>query len=185
MTALTFSLMAGIFHPYYTVALAPAIGALVGIGAWVLWQHRASLVASGVLGFTIAMTTALAFELLARDASWHPWLKYVVATVGFAAALMVVGVRHLPRRIATAVAVVAAARRPGRARGVLALDRGNAPLRLDPECRAVGGRLGRLRRYAADRRPAERHEPERHRHRPAPAGPAPAACSTAARRAPP
>ncbi|HEY2877116.1 glycosyltransferase family 39 protein [Nocardioides sp.] len=107
VTALTFSLMAGIFHPYYTVALAPAIGALVGIGAWVLWQHRTSLVASGVLGFTIAMTTALAFELLARDGSWHPWLKYVVATVGFAAALMIVGVRHLPRRIATTVAVVA------------------------------------------------------------------------------
>ena len=50
VTGLTFSLMAGIFHPYYTVALAPAIGALVGIGAWVLWQHRASLVATGVLG---------------------------------------------------------------------------------------------------------------------------------------
>src|SRR5262249_31115184 len=46
-------------------------------------------------------------ELLARDSSWHPWLKYVVATFGFAAALMIVGVRHLPRRVATAVAVVA------------------------------------------------------------------------------
>src|SRR5207342_1762893 len=32
VTGLTFSFMAGIFHPYYTVALAPAIGALVGIG---------------------------------------------------------------------------------------------------------------------------------------------------------
>ena len=30
VTGLTFSFMAGIFHPYYTVALAPAIGALVG-----------------------------------------------------------------------------------------------------------------------------------------------------------
>ena len=107
VTALTFSLMAGIFHPYYTVVLAPAIGALVGIGAWVLWQHRASLLATGVLGLTTALTTSLAFELLARDASWHPWLKYVVATVGFAAALMIVGVRHLPKRVAAAVAVVA------------------------------------------------------------------------------
>ena len=43
VTALTFSFMAGIFHAYYTVALAPAVAALVGIGAWVLWQHRASL----------------------------------------------------------------------------------------------------------------------------------------------
>ena len=41
--ALTFSFMAGIFHAYYTVALAPAVAALVGIGSWVLWQHRSSL----------------------------------------------------------------------------------------------------------------------------------------------
>jgi 4-amino-4-deoxy-L-arabinose transferase-like glycosyltransferase len=107
VTAATFSLMAGIFHPYYTVVLAPAIGALVGIGAWVLWQHRNSLAATAVLGLTTALTTSLAFELLARDGSWHPWLKYVVATVGFAAALMIVGVRHLPRRVATAVATAA------------------------------------------------------------------------------
>ena len=33
VTGLVFSLMAGIFHAYYTVALAPAIAALVGIGA--------------------------------------------------------------------------------------------------------------------------------------------------------
>ena len=32
VTGLTFSLMAGIIHPYYTVALAPAIAALVGLG---------------------------------------------------------------------------------------------------------------------------------------------------------
>ena len=49
VTALTFSFMAGIFHAYYTVALAPAVAALVGIGAWVLWQHRSSYVATGVL----------------------------------------------------------------------------------------------------------------------------------------
>jgi 4-amino-4-deoxy-L-arabinose transferase-like glycosyltransferase len=107
VTALTFSLMAGIFHPYYTVALAPAIGALVGIGSVVLWRHRDSLVAAGILGATVALTAALSFELLARDASWHPWLRYVVATVGFAAALMIVAARHLPRRVATSVAVVA------------------------------------------------------------------------------
>jgi 4-amino-4-deoxy-L-arabinose transferase-like glycosyltransferase len=107
VTAATFSLMAGIFHPYYTVALAPAIGALVGIGGWVLWQHRTSLVATGVLGLTVALTTGLASELLARDGSWHPWLKYVVATVGFASALIVVGVRHLPRRVAATVALAA------------------------------------------------------------------------------
>ena len=39
VTGLTFSYMAGIIHPYYTVALAPAIAALVGIGAVGLWDR--------------------------------------------------------------------------------------------------------------------------------------------------
>ncbi len=33
MTAVVFSFMHGIVHPYYTVALAPALGAVTGIGA--------------------------------------------------------------------------------------------------------------------------------------------------------
>ncbi|MGW4153813.1 ArnT family glycosyltransferase [Micromonospora chersina] len=40
VTGLIFSFMSGIFHAYYTVALAPAVGALVGIGATVLWRAR-------------------------------------------------------------------------------------------------------------------------------------------------
>ncbi len=46
VTGLTFSFMAGIFHAYYTVALAPAIAALVAIGASILWEHRESLLAA-------------------------------------------------------------------------------------------------------------------------------------------
>ena len=106
VTVVTFSLMAGIFHAYYTVALAPAIGALVGLGGWVLWRQRASYAAAAVLAFATAFTTAWAFVLLDRD-DYLPWLKYVIATVGLAAALMLAGVRHLPRRVGTAVAVAA------------------------------------------------------------------------------
>ena len=40
VTGLTFSFMAGIFHAYYTVALAPAIAALIGSGSVVAWRHR-------------------------------------------------------------------------------------------------------------------------------------------------
>ncbi len=107
VTGLTFSLMAGIYHAYYTVVLAPPIGALVALGAWVLWQRRASLVASALLGGTVAMTTTLAFALLDRTPDWHPWLRYVVAAVGLGSALLLVGVRHLPRRAAAAVAAAA------------------------------------------------------------------------------
>lgn len=42
VTALVFSLMGGIFHQYYTVALAPGIAALVGVGGAALWRHGSS-----------------------------------------------------------------------------------------------------------------------------------------------
>ncbi len=43
VSGLILSLSKGIIHPYYTVALAPAIGALVGIGGTELWRHRERL----------------------------------------------------------------------------------------------------------------------------------------------
>jgi len=104
VTAATFSFMAGIFHPYYTVVLAPAIGALVGIGAWVLWQRRESYAAAIVLASTVSLTTAFTFFLLERTPDYLPWLKWVVAVLGFSSALMLVGVRHLPRTVALTVA---------------------------------------------------------------------------------
>ena len=41
---LTISLAQGIIHPYYTVALAPPLGALVGIATMGLWERRGSWV---------------------------------------------------------------------------------------------------------------------------------------------
>ena len=40
MTGAVFSFMDGIIHPYYTVALAPAIAALVGISVRELWRGK-------------------------------------------------------------------------------------------------------------------------------------------------
>ena len=55
-TGLTFSLAAGIIHPYYAVALAPAIGALVGIGGVGLWRQRHRLEARAVLAASVVAT---------------------------------------------------------------------------------------------------------------------------------
>ncbi|SDR88450.1 4-amino-4-deoxy-L-arabinose transferase [Nocardioides scoriae] len=107
VTALTFSFMAGIFHAYYTVALAPAVAVLVGTGAWVLWERRDSVVASGVLAFTVALTSALAWFLLDRAGDFVPWLKWLVLVLGLAGALAVSVAGHLPRRLAVAAAAVA------------------------------------------------------------------------------
>src|SRR5262249_59966697 len=50
LTGLVFSYMSGIIHPYYTVALAPAAGALTGIGAAALWRDRHARVAPAAPG---------------------------------------------------------------------------------------------------------------------------------------
>ena len=43
VTGLVFSFMSGTMHPYYTVALAPGIVALVAVGGVALWRRRAAL----------------------------------------------------------------------------------------------------------------------------------------------
>jgi 4-amino-4-deoxy-L-arabinose transferase-like glycosyltransferase len=107
VTGLTFSFMGGIFHQYYTVALAPAVAALVGIGSVLLWQRRASYAACIVMACTVAFTAAFGFMLLDRTPDYLPWLRWVVVVVGLVSALALVGVPHLPRRAALAVAVAA------------------------------------------------------------------------------
>ncbi|MXG91354.1 phospholipid carrier-dependent glycosyltransferase [Nocardioides sp. YIM 123512] len=107
VTAVTFSFMAGIFHAYYTVALAPAIGALVGTGAWLLWRHRTSYAAALVGAATTALTAVTAFTLLGRSADFVPWLRWVVLLGGLLVALAVAAMGHLPRRLAAGVAAAA------------------------------------------------------------------------------
>jgi 4-amino-4-deoxy-L-arabinose transferase-like glycosyltransferase len=85
-TGLAFSLGQGIIHQYYTVALGPALGALVGIGAVLLWSHRHQLAARMVGAGAIAATGAWSYELLARMASWHPWLGPTALAAGLLAA---------------------------------------------------------------------------------------------------
>ena len=107
VTGLTFSFMAGIFHAYYTVALAPAVAALVGIGAIVLWRRRDDYAAALVMSGTVAFTAMFGFVLLERTPDYLPWLKWVVALLGLSSALALAGVRHLPRRVGLVAACVA------------------------------------------------------------------------------
>jgi 4-amino-4-deoxy-L-arabinose transferase-like glycosyltransferase len=90
VTAVVFSLMGGIFHAYYTVALAPAVGALVGQAGSMLWWYRQSVWARLVLAVGVLGTSALAVALLARSAEWLPWLRVVVLVAGVVAAAALV-----------------------------------------------------------------------------------------------
>jgi 4-amino-4-deoxy-L-arabinose transferase-like glycosyltransferase len=107
VTALVFSFMSGTMHPYYTVALAPGIAALVGMGAHALWTRRAALLARGTLTLMVAATAAWSFTLLASSAESFAWIRWVVAGLAVpAVAGLLVGVGRL-RRVAL-VGVVAA-----------------------------------------------------------------------------
>ena len=90
VTAATFSFMSGIIHSYYTVALAPAIGALVGIGIVELWSWRRRSILGGlVLGATILGSGILAWQLLERTPSFAPGLGLIILGVSAVVALIV------------------------------------------------------------------------------------------------
>jgi 4-amino-4-deoxy-L-arabinose transferase-like glycosyltransferase len=107
VTAAVFSLGQGIIHSYYTVVLAPAIGAVVGIMAVVLWRRRRELAARAVLASSVAVTALWANRLLQRTPNWLPWLRGAVLVVGLAAAVVLLAGDRL--RGASAKAVAAAA----------------------------------------------------------------------------
>jgi 4-amino-4-deoxy-L-arabinose transferase-like glycosyltransferase len=90
VTGLVFSYMNGIIHPYYTVALAPAIAALVGIGAVTAWRARSALGVRLALAATVLVTAWWAYSLLDRSASWLPWFRVLVVACGLAAAAVIV-----------------------------------------------------------------------------------------------
>ncbi|MEU8131569.1 glycosyltransferase family 39 protein [Micromonospora sp. NPDC049049] len=126
VTGLIFSFMSGIFHAYYTVALAPAIGALVGIGVTLLWRCRrlqpapgdaggtrwqrwSPLAAAATLAGTLVVTVWWAWVLLGRSPDWYPWLRTTVLVAGLVGALLLLLVGRLPRRLVPVVLGLGAA----------------------------------------------------------------------------
>jgi 4-amino-4-deoxy-L-arabinose transferase-like glycosyltransferase len=86
VTGAAISLGKGIIHPYYTVALAPAIGAIVGIGATALWRRRSDDNARLFLAAAVGATAWWSAQLLDRTPAWHPMLRHVVLVGGLALA---------------------------------------------------------------------------------------------------
>jgi 4-amino-4-deoxy-L-arabinose transferase-like glycosyltransferase len=87
VTGLTFSYMSGTIHPYYTVALAPAIAALVAIGGRVLWLYRARPWARAVLAAMVLATAVWGSVLIGR-ADWLPALRWSSLALGVLTALI-------------------------------------------------------------------------------------------------
>ncbi|WP_230314070.1 ArnT family glycosyltransferase [Nakamurella alba] len=107
VTALVLSFMEGTVHPYYAVALAPAIAATVAVAGRELWRGRSSHLARGALAAMIAVTAVWGWYLLQRNAAdWLPWLRWVVLVGGLAgAALLLVSAGRLKKLAVAAVLV--------------------------------------------------------------------------------
>ncbi|MFF4473903.1 ArnT family glycosyltransferase [Streptomyces sp. NPDC001599] len=104
MTAAVFSYMAGIFHQYYTVALAPYLAAVTGMGAATLWERRERPWASIALAAAVTASAAWGYVLLNRTPDYLPWLKVPVLVGGLVAALGLVFAGRLGRRTALVAA---------------------------------------------------------------------------------
>jgi 4-amino-4-deoxy-L-arabinose transferase-like glycosyltransferase len=106
VTGLVFSYAQGIIHPYYNVALAPAIGALIGIGTVTLWHHERRQLCRIILAVALATTAVWSYVLLSRSSTWLPWLRPVILIAGIGAALAVALAPRLRARLALVVGIV-------------------------------------------------------------------------------
>ena len=109
VTAGILSFMGGTVHPYYAVALAPAIAALAGIGSVELWRGRAHLPARIVLAAAVLAASAWSAALLGRDATWLPWIRVAVVVLGVLAAAVLLlrldSLQAIPARLRRAATV--------------------------------------------------------------------------------
>ena len=94
VTGATLSFAHGIIHPYYTIVLAPAVGALVGMGASTLWRRRREVFPRMALALALVATIAWAFVILGWSPDWYPALRWVILAIGGVAAL---GIALVPK----------------------------------------------------------------------------------------
>jgi 4-amino-4-deoxy-L-arabinose transferase-like glycosyltransferase len=105
ITGLTFSFAEGIFHAYYTVALAPAIAGVVAMGASVLWSYRAELWSRIIAAAVILGTVMWGYVLLSEAETWLPGLKWTALALGVVAAVLLLMPQRRKRMIVATLAV--------------------------------------------------------------------------------
>ncbi len=107
VTGLIFSFMSGTIHPYYTVALAPAIAALIGIGAVLGWRRRAHWDGRIAMSAMIAAACAWSIVLLARNDFGPQWCRWLIGAIAALAVLTILVGGRLGWQKAVAAAVIA------------------------------------------------------------------------------
>jgi 4-amino-4-deoxy-L-arabinose transferase-like glycosyltransferase len=108
VTWLVFSYMRGIYHEYYTVALAAPMAVVTAAGWAIVWRHRRELLGAALLAGATLATALWSATLLRRAVDWHPWLPGAVTAAGIIAAAGLLATARLGRHIAALVATGAA-----------------------------------------------------------------------------
>jgi 4-amino-4-deoxy-L-arabinose transferase-like glycosyltransferase len=147
VNAAVFSFQEGIFHPYYTTVMAPAIGAIIGAGGvWAIKMYREPKGLSWLaLPASVAVAAAWAWVIISRYTAWNGWLRYAVLAVAVVAILALV-LRKI-KRAAIVLGLVAIVLAPGVWSGVGAFaSSGNAgiPMAGPADGRDGGGFVLRL-----------------------------------------
>jgi|HubBroStandDraft_3_1064219.scaffolds.fasta_scaffold01509_2 4-amino-4-deoxy-L-arabinose transferase-like glycosyltransferase len=137
-----FSFSTGIFHPYYTTALAPAVAVLAAGGLVLMWDRsRDSGAWTAALAASLLGTAALAAMLLDRASGFVPFLAPTVIVLAVLAAAALMFARVMPsggpgsgaaatyKRIAAATTVV----------GLVAVLAGPTAYSLATVGKALGG----------------------------------------------
>jgi 4-amino-4-deoxy-L-arabinose transferase-like glycosyltransferase len=109
VTGLIFSYMSGTIHPYYTVALAPAIGALVGLGAAFAWRLRDRFDGRIAMAAMIGLAVAWSIVLLSRNDFGPTWTRWAIGVIAAVCAIgIVVGGTLRWEKIVATTAIVGA-----------------------------------------------------------------------------
>jgi 4-amino-4-deoxy-L-arabinose transferase-like glycosyltransferase len=100
VSGLLFSYMQGIMHPYYTVAMAPAVAAVTAISIRELWRARQFASSRATLALMLVVTVGWDFMLLGRTPDWLPWLRWaMLAGAIVVASVLLVRADHVGRGI--------------------------------------------------------------------------------------
>jgi 4-amino-4-deoxy-L-arabinose transferase-like glycosyltransferase len=110
VSAVVFSFGSGVIHTYYTVALVPAIAALIAISGTVVWRVRETLAARVLAALAVLITASWSWVLLDRMPQWESWMRVlipasaVIAVIGLLAAPLL---RRFGRSVSIATAAIA------------------------------------------------------------------------------
>ena len=106
VTGLVFSLAQGIIHPYYTVALAPAIGAIVGIGSRFLWSPALGSLGQVGHGLHRGRELDMGRRPARPRAGVAPWLRTAILVGGCAGGVLILLSPYRERLFPARVAAV-------------------------------------------------------------------------------